>query len=60
MEDFIKIGQMIKGAKRYFLQCFKDNENLIGENLSAHTVPSLKAFLEAVSPYVSEVSLRGV
>ena len=60
IEDFIKIGELIKGAKRYFLQCFKDNENLIGENLSAHTLPDLKGFLEAVSPYVNEVSLRGV
>ena len=60
IEDFIKIGELIRGAKRYFLQCFKDNENLIGENLSAHTVPDLKRFLEAVSPYVSEVNLRGV
>ena len=60
IEDFIKIGELIRGAKRYFLQCFKDNENLIGENLSAHALPDLKRFLEAVSPYVSEVNLRGV
>ena len=60
IEDFIKIGELIRGAKRYFLQCFKDNENLIGENLSAHALPDLKHFLEAVSPYVSEVNLRGV
>ena len=60
IEDFIKIGELIRGAKRYFLQCFKDNENLIGENLSAHALPDLKRFLETVSPYVSEVNLRGV
>ncbi len=59
-EDFIKIGELIKGAKRYFLQCFKDNENLIGENLSAHTLPDLESFLQVASPYASEVHLRGV
>lgn len=59
-EDFEKISSWIKGAKRYFLQCFQDNENLIGNNLSAYTVPELNSFLEVLRDNICEVSLRGV
>ena len=59
-EDFVKISNWIKGAKRYFLQCFKDNENLIGNNLSAYTLPELEGFLEVLKDNINEVRLRGV
>lgn len=60
MDDFVKISSWIKGAKRYFLQCFKDNENLIGNNLSAYTPQELEGFLEVLKSNINEVSLRGV
>lgn len=59
-EDFEKISEWIKGAKRYFLQCFKDNENLIGNNLSAYTPHELEGFLEVLKNNIDKVSLRGV
>ena len=59
-EDFEKISKWIKGAKRYFLQCFKDNENLIGNNLSAYTPHELEGFLEVLKNNIDKVSLRGV
>ena len=59
-EDFEKISTWIKGAKRYFLQCFKDNENLIGNNLSAYTPLELEGFLEVLKNNIDEVKLRGV
>ena len=59
-EDFEKISMWIKGAKRYFLQCFKDNENLIGNNLSAYTPQELEAFLEVLKNNIDEVKLRGI
>lgn len=59
-EDFEKISQWIKGAKRYFLQCFRDSENLIGNNLSAYTPPELKGFLEVLENNIDEVNLRGI
>lgn len=59
-EDFEKISEWLKGAKRYFLQCFKDNENLIGNNLSAYTAPELEGFLEVLKCNINEVKLRGV
>ncbi len=59
-EDFEKISSWIKGAKRYFLQCFKAGENLIGNNLSAYTTQELEGFLEVLKGNINEVSLRGV
>ena len=58
--DFEKISMWIKGAKRYFLQCFKDNENLIGDSLSAYTPQELTGFLEVLKSNIDKVSLRGV
>lgn len=59
-EDFEKISMWIKGAKRYFLQCFKASENLIGNNLSAYTPPELEDFLKVLKNNINEVNLRGV
>ena len=59
-EDFEKISEWIKGAKRYFLQCFKVGENLIGNNLSAYTPRELSGFLEVLKNNINEVNLRGV
>ena len=59
-EDFVKISSWIKGAKRYFLQSFKDSENLIGNNLSAYTPQELESFLEVLKCNINEVSLRGL
>lgn len=59
-EDFEKISMWIKGAKRYFLQCFKDSENLIGNNLSAYTPLELEDFLEVLKNNINEVNIRGI
>ncbi len=59
-EDFEKISRWIMGAKRYFLQCFKDSENLIGNSLSAYTPLELKDFSEVLKDSVCEVAVRGV
>ena len=59
-QDFVKIGEWIKGAKRYYIQNFVDSGNLISEGSSPLDMQGLKALSEAVSPYVESVSLRGV
>ncbi|MBQ4510257.1 MAG: anaerobic ribonucleoside-triphosphate reductase activating protein [Clostridia bacterium] len=59
-EDFEKISVWIKGAKRYFLQCFKDSENLIGNNLSAYTPLELEGFSEVLKNNINEVNIRGI
>lgn len=59
-EDFIAVGRMIEGAKRYFIQCFTDRDTVPFEGLHAPEKSELLAFLEAVRPFVREAGLRGV
>lgn len=59
-DDFAKIGQWIKGAKRYYIQSFVDSGDIILEGLNPLDLQGLKALSEAVSPYVPSVELRGV
>ncbi len=59
-EDFVKIGQWLKGAKRIFLQQFKDNENLIGEGFSAYTREDLEEFKSILEETISQVEIRGL
>ena len=58
-EDFEKIGEWIKGAKRYFLQNFEDHGSCIEEGLSAVSEDDLKLFKEKVKPFVEYVQIRG-
>ena len=59
-DDFAKIGQWIKGAKRYYIQSFVDSGDIILEGLNPLDLQGLKALLGAVLPYVPSVELRGV
>ncbi len=60
-EDFFRIGEFIKGAKRYFLQQFKDSGNLIEEDFfSACDKETMEEYAEVVRPFVGEVHIRGI
>ena len=59
-DDFAKIGQWIKGAKRYYIQSFVDSGDIILEGLNPLDLQGLKALLGAVLPYVPSAELRGV
>ena len=59
-EDIEKIAQWLIGAKRIFLQPFKDNENLIGEGLSSHTKETLESFKEILQKTIPQVEIRGL
>ncbi len=59
--DIIKIGQMIKGAKRYALQNFVPSENLIDKRLKGKTGFSEKErnrLKKTLKKYVKEIILR--
>ncbi len=58
--DFAAIGEWIRGAERYFLQCFKDSGDLIGEGFTPPSKEKLAACLAAVRPFVPAAVLRGV
>ena len=57
MEDFIKIGEWIQGAKRYYLQNYQDHAQVITK-MHPCTNEELTAFQETLKPYVKECLIR--
>ncbi len=60
-DDFHDIGKWISGAKRYFLQQFKDSGELIlPSGFSAYNKAEMEEMLDIVRIYVPSAELRGV
>ena len=58
--DFYEIGNLISGAKRYFLQSFTDRDSVPFGNFHAPTADELKRYADIAARYVPETHLRGV
>ena len=58
--NYAKIAAIVAGAKRFFIQKFKDGENNLTQGL-LHELPKEEAekFLATVAPVVGAVGLRG-
>lgn len=58
--NYAKIAEIVRGAKRFFIQKFKDGENNLTQGL-LHELPREEAdrFLAVVAPVVGSVGLRG-
>ncbi len=59
-EDIARLSEVIKGADKYFLQCFKDSGDLIGESLSAPSRQTLENMCQIASQYVRKCEIRGI
>ena len=57
-ENFEKIGELLKGCRRYYLQSFVDSGNIIGQNCFPPSQEQLKNYLKTVSNYIESVSIR--
>ncbi len=60
IEDIKSIANTIKGAKHYYLQCFKPSDEVIKQGLSAPSLDTLKEMQKAAFDYVEACELRGV
>ena len=60
LNDIQKAGETIKGAERWFLQCFKDSGDLISGGFSAPDKELLCRMREAALSFVKNCELRGV
>ncbi len=60
VEDIESIAKRIAGARRYFLQSFKDSGDLICPDYSAHSEEVLREMLSKATPFVDICQLRGV
>ena len=58
-EDFIRIGQWLRGAKRYFLQTFRDGDTVLKSGLTACTDAEMQTFKQLLKPYIPNVLIRG-
>ncbi len=59
-KDFQEIGLLIQGCGAYFLQNYKDSENVMQPGFFSFTREELEGFAEIVRPYVRQVQLRGI
>lgn len=59
-KDFQEIGPLLQGCKAYFLQNYKDSENVMESGFSSFTREELEKFVSLVRPFVEQVELRGV
>ena len=60
VSDIEKIGEWIKGAKRYYLQNFEDHGTCIQNGLGEVGLEMLEEMKQALRPYVKEIEIRGV
>ena len=59
-EDFDGIGEMISGAKRYFLQAFTDRDTVPYAGLSAPSREEMEQYADIARKYVEQVQIRGM
>ena len=59
-EDIHEIGKWIRGAKRYFLQCFVPRDSVLQPGLDAPTENDMVRYAEIARIYVPETGVRGV
>ena len=59
-EDFVKIGEWLKGDEKFFLQQFKDSGDIIGQEISSFNEKEMGEFLNLLLPFVPNAQLRGV
>ena len=59
-EDFIAIGEWLTGAEAYFLQSYRDNENVIKKGFTAYAKQEIETFAVLLRANIGRVELRGV
>jgi pyruvate formate lyase activating enzyme len=58
-KDIEKIRQMLKGAKKYYLQKFEDSGNCLSDGLSPIDIDTAKEFCEILKKDIPNTKLRG-
>ncbi len=58
-KDFIEIGQWLKGAKAYYLQAYKDSEEVLQPGFSSYSLEELEHFRSILHKYIPLVEIRG-
>lgn len=59
-KDIENIGLWLNGADKYFLQSFKNSNEVINKNLNSHDVVTLNKYKDILSKYIKNVEIRGI
>lgn len=59
-KDFREIGQWIKGAKAYYLQAYKDSEEVLQPGFSSYSFEELEKFRSILLETIPLVKIRGI
>ena len=59
-EDFLKIRKWISGSRRYFLQAYKESEQVIRPVYSSYSREQLENFRQLLLEEISQVEIRGI
>ena len=59
-EDIIEIAEYLGENEKYFLQCFKDSGDILGDGCSAYAPDELKDMAEKAQKYVKLCETRGI
>ncbi len=59
-EEFEKIGRLLAGCRAYYLQSFRDGEDVIGEGYAAFSAHELQNMANRAKKYIDKVELRGI
>lgn len=59
-EDFRKIGIWLKGAQAYYLQAYKDSEEVLQPGFSSYSLEELESFRNILQKNISHVEIRGI
>lgn len=57
---FAEIGEWLSGADAYFLQAYRDSENVIERKFSSYKKEELEAFAEILKKTIHRVEMRGL
>lgn len=60
LEDMVEIGKWIAGAKAYYLQPYKDSDDIITKGLSGPSKAELEHYKSILAPYIKNVQIRGM
>lgn len=59
-DDFQKIGTWLKGAKAYYLQAYKDSDEVLQPGFSSYSLEELEHFRNILQKNISLVEIRGI
>ena len=59
-ESFFGIGELINGAKKYFLQAFTDRDSVVFAGFSAPDKEKMLKYADIMRNYTDSVQLRGI